>query len=84
MSQATIAPAPVEVHLRKPPPMKHFVCPCQLALGDHGHAYCGQRVAGRAMTAHGIPPMDLCVLCGDFKTDERPCPKCGRPADGWR
>lgn len=82
--QMTTDPTMAETPLRKPPALKHFVCPCQLVLGDQGHAYCGQRVAGRAMNGANIPPMDLCVLCGDFKTDERPCPACGRPCDPWR
>lgn len=83
MAQSTLAPDSVTEKAPPVPPLKHFVCPCQVVLEVGGVAYCGTKVAGRAQSAAGIPPMHLCVLCGDFKTDQRPCPICGRPATGW-
>jgi hypothetical protein len=82
MSTTTLAPTPLEQEKKAPPPLLHFFCPCQ-RHADPSLALCGMKLGGPTQSSKGIPPMQLCVICGDYRTDERPCPYCGRAVDAW-
>jgi len=79
MSQAVIEKLSAPFRVKSPPiPLRHYFCDCQTDFPNGQRlAYCGQLLG---VPIYGVPrsPMDLCVLCQDIATDNKPCRHCGR------